>query len=88
MSRLELAQRDRIAPWTANAAEFKKNSAALGHEAEIVATLAEIVSRPATITPTMKSIAATQNRCSNRRWNYVPPFKATTTRPRTPPPVR
>ena len=46
MSRLELAQRDRIAPWTANAAEFKKNSAALGHEAEMVATLAEVVSRP------------------------------------------
>jgi len=46
MSRLELAQRDRIAPWTANAAEFKKNSAALGHEAEMVATLAEVVARP------------------------------------------
>jgi hypothetical protein len=46
MSRLELAQRDRIAPWTANAGEFKKNSAALGHEAEIVAALAEVVSRP------------------------------------------
>jgi hypothetical protein len=46
MSRLELAQRDHIAPWTANAAEFKKNSAALGHEAEVVAALAEVVSRP------------------------------------------
>jgi len=46
MSRLELAQRDHIAPWTANSGEFKKNAAALGHEAEIVAALAEVVSRP------------------------------------------
>jgi cytochrome c556 len=46
MSRLELAQRDRIAPWTANSGEFKKNAAALRHEAEIVAALAEVVSRP------------------------------------------
>ncbi|HZZ30320.1 MAG TPA: cytochrome c [Pirellulales bacterium] len=46
MSRLELAQRDRIAPWTANAGDFKKNSAAITHETEMVAALAEAISRP------------------------------------------
>ncbi len=46
MSRLETAQRDRIAPWTSNAADFKKNSAALTHEAEMAAALAEAISRP------------------------------------------
>jgi cytochrome c556 len=46
MARLELAQRDRIAPWTASSAEMKKNAAALDHEAEIVAALAKVISRP------------------------------------------
>jgi cytochrome c556 len=46
MSRLELAQRDRITPWTAGAAELKKNAAAIEHESEMVAALAEVISRP------------------------------------------
>lgn len=46
MSRLELAQRDRIAPWTAAASDFKRNAAALQHESEIVAALAEVILRP------------------------------------------
>ncbi|HTQ40863.1 MAG TPA: cytochrome c [Pirellulales bacterium] len=45
MSRLEAAQRDRIAPWTSNAGDFKKNAAAITHEAEIIAALAEAISR-------------------------------------------
>jgi cytochrome c556 len=46
MSRLELAQRDRIAPWTSNAADFKKNAAPLTHESEVIAAVAEAISRP------------------------------------------
>ncbi|HEY2760104.1 MAG TPA: cytochrome c, partial [Pirellulales bacterium] len=46
MSRLELAQHDRIAPWTSNGSDFKKNAGALAHESEIVAALAEVISRP------------------------------------------
>jgi hypothetical protein len=46
MPRLELAQRDRIAPWTSNSGDFKKNIASLQHESEIVAALAEVISRP------------------------------------------
>ncbi len=46
MSRFETAQRDRIAPWTADAGVFKKNTLALNHEAELIAALAEVISRP------------------------------------------
>jgi cytochrome c556 len=46
MSRLELAQHDRIAPWTSSGGDFKKNAAALEHESEMVAALAEVISRP------------------------------------------
>lgn len=45
MTRLELAQQERIAPWTANAADFKKNSAAVQHEAEIIAAIAQVLTR-------------------------------------------
>jgi len=46
MVRLEAAQRDRIAAATSNPGEFKKNSAQLAHESEIVAAFAEVISRP------------------------------------------
>lgn len=46
MSRLKTAEEDHIAPWTANAADMKKSAAALRHEAELVAALAEVISRP------------------------------------------
>jgi hypothetical protein len=46
MARFELAQRDRIAPWTASDAAFKKNASALHHESEIIAALSEVISRP------------------------------------------
>jgi hypothetical protein len=46
MWRLELAQQERLTPWTANAIEFKKNAAAIGHEAEIVAALAQVIMHP------------------------------------------
>lgn len=46
MTRLELAQRDRIAAATSNAGEFKKNAAQLTHEAELVAAFAEVIARP------------------------------------------
>jgi hypothetical protein len=45
MARFELAQRDRIAPWTSSDAAFKKNASALHHEAEIIAALSEVISR-------------------------------------------
>src|SRR5205814_8374074 len=46
MIRLEMAQQNRIAPATANSGDFKKNASQLVHEAEIVAALAEAISRP------------------------------------------
>jgi hypothetical protein len=46
MWRLELAQQERLTPWTANATEFKKNAPAIGHEAEIVAALAQVIMHP------------------------------------------
>jgi hypothetical protein len=46
MLRLEAAQRDRISAATSNTGEFKKNSAQLAHESEIVAAFAEVTSRP------------------------------------------
>lgn len=45
MKRLELAQQDRLAPWTANAGDFKKNASAAQHEAEIIAAIAELMTR-------------------------------------------
>jgi cytochrome c556 len=45
MTRLELAQQERLAPWTANAGDFKKNSAAIQHEAEVIAAIAEVLTR-------------------------------------------
>jgi len=45
MWRLERAQQDRIAPWTADEAAFKKQSNELTREAEIVAMLAEVIQR-------------------------------------------
>ena len=45
MSRLEKAQQQGIAPGIANAADFKKNSDKILHEAQIVAVLAEVIQR-------------------------------------------
>jgi hypothetical protein len=45
MKRLELAQQDKLAKWTANASDFKKNAAAAQHEAEIIAAIAELMTR-------------------------------------------
>lgn len=43
MHRLDLAQTGRLAPWTANAAEFNKHLDAVLHEAEIVAMIAQVI---------------------------------------------
>jgi hypothetical protein len=45
MNRLELAQQNRIAIWTANAGDFGKNLEAIYREAQIVAVLAEVIQR-------------------------------------------
>lgn len=45
MWRLERAQQDRIAPWTADEAAFKKNADQLNREAQMVAVLAEVIQR-------------------------------------------
>ncbi|HEY2883237.1 MAG TPA: cytochrome c [Pirellulales bacterium] len=46
MTRLELAQRDRISAAMANAGDFKKNAAQLAHESELITAFAEVISRP------------------------------------------
>jgi hypothetical protein len=43
MWRLERAQQDRLAVWTANAGEFNKNLAGVKHEAEMVAALSQFI---------------------------------------------
>jgi hypothetical protein len=45
MNRLELAQQNRIAVWTANPGDFSKNLDAIYREAQIVAVLAEVIQR-------------------------------------------
>jgi hypothetical protein len=45
MTRLELAQQERVAAWTANANDFKKNATLIQHEAEIIAAIAEVLTR-------------------------------------------
>jgi hypothetical protein len=46
MWRLERAQQDRLAVWTANPGEFAKNLPGIKHEAEIVAALAKVIQHP------------------------------------------
>jgi hypothetical protein len=43
MWRLERAQRDRLAVWTANRADFGRNLGGIKHEAEMVAALAQVI---------------------------------------------
>ncbi|MBL9123921.1 MAG: cytochrome c [Planctomycetaceae bacterium] len=45
MSRLELAQQERLGPWTANAAQFQRQQAEVQHEAELLAALAALLPR-------------------------------------------
>jgi hypothetical protein len=45
MSRLELAQQNRLAVWTANPGDFAKNLDGISREAQIVAVLAEVIQR-------------------------------------------
>ena len=45
MKWLEEAQQNRLSPWTASDAQFKKNNEKLLHEAQIVAALADVISR-------------------------------------------
>jgi len=45
MTRLELAQQERLAAWTANASDFKKNAAGIQHEAEMIAAIAQVLTR-------------------------------------------
>jgi hypothetical protein len=45
MNRLELAQQNRLAVWTANPGDFAKNLDAIYREAQIVAVLAEVIQR-------------------------------------------
>jgi hypothetical protein len=46
MQRLEQAQQQGIAPWTANPGEFNKNASALLHEAELVAAISQSIQQP------------------------------------------
>ena len=46
MSRLEQAQRDRLAIWTANRADFNRNLRCITHEAEMVAALSQVIQHP------------------------------------------
>jgi hypothetical protein len=45
MNRLELAQQNRIAVWTANQGDFSKNMDSLVREAQVVAVIAEVIQR-------------------------------------------
>jgi len=45
MHRLDLAQGSRLAPWTANPADFSKHVDDILHESEIVAMIAEVIQR-------------------------------------------
>ena len=45
MKRLEVAQKERLLPWSANQGEFKRNLDGVWHEAQIVAAIAEIIQR-------------------------------------------
>ncbi len=45
MTRLEAAQEERLAAWTANAGAFDENLASVAHEAQIIAALAEVIAR-------------------------------------------
>jgi hypothetical protein len=45
MKRIEQAQQQSIAPGTANAKEFERTADRLGHEAQLVAALAEVITR-------------------------------------------
>ncbi|MEX2141864.1 MAG: cytochrome c [Pirellulales bacterium] len=49
MWRLERAQRDRLAVWTANRADFNRNLGGIKHEAEMVAALAQVIQHPSYI---------------------------------------
>ena len=46
MQRLEQAQQQGIAPWTANSGEFSRKSADILHEAELIAAFAEAIQQP------------------------------------------
>jgi hypothetical protein len=43
MKRMELAQRERLGPWTANAGEFARNRDAIVREAQMLAMIAEVI---------------------------------------------
>ena len=45
MHRLDIAQGSRLAPWTANQADFSKHLDEILHESEMVATIAEVIQR-------------------------------------------
>lgn len=45
MQRLNIAQQERLTKWVADAGSFKKNAADLRHEAQLVAMIAEIITR-------------------------------------------
>ena len=45
MKRLEQAQQQGLAPWTANAGEFSRNAEKLSHEAQLIAALAAVIAR-------------------------------------------
>jgi hypothetical protein len=45
MKRLEQAQQQGLAPWTANAREFSRNAERLSHEAQVIAALADVIAR-------------------------------------------
>jgi cytochrome c556 len=46
MWRMERAQRDRLAVWTANRADFTRNLSGIKHEAEMVAALSQVIQDP------------------------------------------
>ena len=46
MKRMELAQRERLGPWTASTAEFARNRDAVLREAQMLAMIAEVIKDP------------------------------------------
>lgn len=45
MQRLEQAQQQGLAPWTANSSEFSRNADKVSHEAQLIAALAAVIGR-------------------------------------------
>ena len=77
MQRLDIAEQNRLTKWLASKQEFTAHRDDVKHEAQLIAAIADIITRPASNLPMMIRISVTPEHSSKAKPKSLPPSTST-----------